>query len=95
MLSTGNRGAITTRADALERYYRRYAKLDPESPTAGFIRALILLERNGFKPKSLGEEGERAKQLFLHGKEELEEYQVLPYPLLWEIILELIDNLKK
>jgi hypothetical protein len=92
LLATNRRGEITMRTDVMPRYLQRHLKGQQSSPTAGFLKTLIYLERCSFDLAVFLPKGQKHLDLFLapQGKVEIEECQALPYPFMWQLFVELL-----
>jgi hypothetical protein len=94
LLATNRREEITMRTDVMPRYLQRHLKNRQTSPTAGFLKTLIHLERCSFDLKLFLPKGQKYLDLFLlpEGQTELEECQALPYPFMWQLFVELLER---
>jgi hypothetical protein len=88
LVRTGNLDEIVRRADALSQYLRRHLDDRRSTQLYAFISALVLLERHEFDvPKVQRIGAKHVQQLsMVTGKEPIDEVQVLPFPVMWQII---------
>jgi hypothetical protein len=85
---TGNLGEIVRRADALSQYLRRHLNDRRTTQLYAFISALVLLQKHDFDLHKVQKVGAKfVEQLsMITGREPVDESQVLPFPVMWQII---------
>jgi hypothetical protein len=82
------------RIEALEKYHRKYLKLDDAYRSNCFIKMLATLPSAGFHPKVVARKAEKhtknLDQIPLPVSTQAFELEIVPYEDLWEIVLELL-----